>query len=68
MLVYHDLLGMEERIAPRFVRRYAELGKLSREAIACFADDVREGRFPLPEESYGGGAPRPVEEPARLYG
>jgi 3-methyl-2-oxobutanoate hydroxymethyltransferase len=68
VLVYHDLLGMEERIAPRFVRRYAELGKLSREAIARFADDVREGRFPAPEESYGGGVPRPAEEPARLYG
>ncbi len=26
VLVYHDLLGLEERIAPRFVRRYAELG------------------------------------------
>ena len=68
VLVYHDLLGMEERIAPRFVRRYAEVGKLSREAIARFADDVREGRFPAPEESYGGGAPRPAEEPAKLYG
>ena len=67
VLVFHDLLGMEERIAPRFVRRYAELGKLSREAIARFADDVREGRFPAPEESYGGGVPRP-EEPAKLYG
>jgi 3-methyl-2-oxobutanoate hydroxymethyltransferase len=67
VLVFHDLLGMEERIAPRFVRRYAELGKLSREAIAHFADDVREGRFPAPEESYGGAVPR-VEEPAKLYG
>ena len=68
VLVYHDLLGLEERIAPRFVRRYAELGVLSREGIARFAADVREGRFPAPEESYGGGAPKPVEEPAKLYG
>ncbi|HEX9942008.1 MAG TPA: 3-methyl-2-oxobutanoate hydroxymethyltransferase [Thermoanaerobaculia bacterium] len=66
VLVYHDLLGMEERIAPRFVRRYAELGLLSREAIARFAEDVRAGRFPAPEESYG--VTRPAEEPAKLYG
>jgi 3-methyl-2-oxobutanoate hydroxymethyltransferase len=68
VLVYHDLLGLEERIAPRFVRRYAELGRLSREGIARFADDVRAGRFPTVEESYGGGALKPVEEPAKLYG
>ncbi|HEV3457806.1 MAG TPA: 3-methyl-2-oxobutanoate hydroxymethyltransferase [Thermoanaerobaculia bacterium] len=57
VLVYHDLLGLEERIAPRFVRRYAELGMLSREGIERFAADVRGGRFPAAAESYGGGAP-----------
>ncbi|HXO18864.1 MAG TPA: 3-methyl-2-oxobutanoate hydroxymethyltransferase, partial [Thermoanaerobaculia bacterium] len=78
VLVYHDLLGLEERIAPRFVRRYAELGLASREAIARFADDVRAGRFPSPEESYGpgaaatpgkdGSAPRAAEDVKKLYG
>jgi len=69
VLVYHDLLGLEERIAPRFVRRYAELGVASREGIARFAADVREGRFPAPEETYGsGGAVRPAEDLKKLYG
>ena len=66
VLVYHDLLGLEERIAPRFVRRYAELGVASREAIARFADDVRHGRFPRAEESYAPA--RPVEELQKIYG
>jgi 3-methyl-2-oxobutanoate hydroxymethyltransferase len=53
VLVYHDLLGMEERIAPRFVRRYAELGQAARQAITSFAADVRSGRFPAEAESFG---------------
>jgi 3-methyl-2-oxobutanoate hydroxymethyltransferase len=71
VLVYHDLLGIEERIAPRFVRRYAEQGKGAREAIAAFASDVREGRFPAPAESFEdpsfpSAAPEATVE--RLYG
>ncbi len=65
VLVFHDLLGIEERIAPRFVRRYAQLGTTAREAILQFAADVRERRFPSAAESFGD--PAVVGPVARLY-
>jgi len=55
VLVFHDLLGIEERVLPKFVRRYASLKADAVEAIARYAADVRGGQFPSPEESYGGG-------------
>jgi 3-methyl-2-oxobutanoate hydroxymethyltransferase len=67
VLVYHDLLGLEERIAPRFVRRYAQLGTLGREAVAAFAADVRAGRFPSAAESYS-DPQQPAEAVTKLYG
>ncbi|HEX4953764.1 MAG TPA: 3-methyl-2-oxobutanoate hydroxymethyltransferase [Thermoanaerobaculia bacterium] len=65
ILVYQDLLGIEERIAPRFVRRYAQLGPAARQALEAYAEDVRAGRFPGDDESYGPVQPADV---ARLYG
>jgi 3-methyl-2-oxobutanoate hydroxymethyltransferase len=52
VLVMHDLLGMDPDWAPRFVRRYAELGRDIQRAFATYADDVRAGRFPSKDESY----------------
>lgn len=52
VLVMHDLLGLEDRMTPKFVRRYAELGAAGTEAVAAFADDVRAGRFPSADETY----------------
>jgi 3-methyl-2-oxobutanoate hydroxymethyltransferase len=46
ILVYHDVLGLFDRFVPKFVRRYAELGEASRQAMAQYCDDVRRGRFP----------------------
>ena len=52
VLVFHDLLGLEDRTAPKFVRRYASLGADASAAVATFAADVRAGRFPADAESY----------------
>src|SRR4051794_26544526 len=52
VLVFHDLLGLQDGIRPKFVRRYASLKADGIEAIAAFAADVRTGAFPSEEETY----------------
>lgn len=52
VLVFHDLLGLQDRLLPKFVRRYAELKADAVTAMGQFADDVRAGRFPSDDESY----------------
>lgn len=52
VLVFHDLLGLEDRVLPKFVRRYASLKADAVAAVAAYASDVRAGRFPSDQESY----------------
>jgi len=52
VLVFHDVLGIEDRILPKFVRRYASLKQDGVTALEAYASDVRSGRFPADEESY----------------
>ena len=52
VLVFHDVLGLEDRVLPKFVRRYASLKSDATAAIAAFAADVRTGRFPADAEAY----------------
>ncbi len=66
VLVFHDLLGIEERLAPKFVRRYASLGDEAVAALSAFAADVRGGRFPDDSESYHLNGE--VAEALSLYG
>jgi 3-methyl-2-oxobutanoate hydroxymethyltransferase len=66
VLVYHDILGFEDRVRPKFVRRYADLGGDAARAIERFADDVRAGRFPASGETYH--AADTVSEALGLYG
>ena len=67
VLVYHDLLGIEDRFVPKFVRRYADVKRMSVEAMSAFAADVRSGAFPNHDESYHMATPE-AEELAGLYG
>ena len=66
VLVYHDVLGIEDRIHPKFVRRYADLKTASVEALGRFVADVRSGEFPGPEESYH--LPADQADSLALYG
>ncbi len=52
VLVWHDMLGFYEGRAPRFVKRYADLGAVVTEALARYADDVRTGAFPEEQHTY----------------
>ena len=52
VLVLHDLLGLNDRFNAKFVKRYATLAQDVREAVALFAAEVREGRYPGPEHSF----------------
>jgi 3-methyl-2-oxobutanoate hydroxymethyltransferase len=45
VLVLHDVLGMYPH-SPSFAKRYAEIGRLSVEALAAYARDVKDGSFP----------------------
>jgi 3-methyl-2-oxobutanoate hydroxymethyltransferase len=52
VLVWHDLLGLYEGRAPRFVKRYADLAGEIRAALEEYASDVRQRRFPEDQHTY----------------
>ena len=52
VLVFHDFLGITEGKAPRFVKRYANLGEEIKQAATTFAREVADGIYPGPEHTY----------------
>ncbi|GAA5514537.1 3-methyl-2-oxobutanoate hydroxymethyltransferase [Deinococcus carri] len=52
VLVYHDLLGLYEGEEKKLAKRYAELGREAREAIAAYAREVRAREFPTKDQSF----------------
>ncbi len=61
ILVVDDMLGMFTDFRPKFVKRYAELGGEAGRAIAAYAAEVRERRFPAAGHVFGDG-PKAVDE------
>ncbi|MFH1679656.1 MAG: 3-methyl-2-oxobutanoate hydroxymethyltransferase [Candidatus Eisenbacteria bacterium] len=55
VLVTHDLLGIYDKMLPRFVKRYAELRPVVRDAFRMYIADVKQGAFPGPEHCYESG-------------
>jgi 3-methyl-2-oxobutanoate hydroxymethyltransferase len=49
VLVVHDLLGMYEKIKPKFVKRYLSLSDEITNAVESYRKDIEEGKFPLKE-------------------
>lgn len=62
VLVFHDLLGLTEGPAAKFVKRYADLRAAAVAGVAAYAGEVRSGAYPAPEHTYG----MPAAEAARL--
>ena len=53
ILVIEDVLGIFTDFRPKFVKRYAELGRDMETAISAYAGEVRDRRFPGPEHVFG---------------
>lgn len=52
VLVTHDVLGLYDRLTPKFARKYADLSEAIRQALSAFAEDVRARAFPAPEHEF----------------
>lgn len=62
VLVFHDLLGLYDGGAAKFVKRYAELRADAVAGVAAYAEEVRSGAYPAAEHSYS----MPAAEAAAL--
>lgn len=52
VLVFHDMVGLNNEFSPRFLRRYLNLHDEILNAVKLYIDDIKEGDFPGPDEQY----------------
>lgn len=52
VLVYQDMLGMFSDFTPKFVKRFADIGSVMKEAFKAYDAEVKAGSFPSKEHTY----------------
>lgn len=52
VLVYQDLLGMFSDFTPKFVKQYANIGKIMKKAFTTYFEEIQSGEFPSEEHEY----------------
>jgi 3-methyl-2-oxobutanoate hydroxymethyltransferase len=52
VLVIHDMLGMYDKLKPKFVKKYLSLSKEITKAVEQYRKDIETGRFPTKEHSF----------------
>jgi len=52
VLVVHDMLGMFEKIKPKFAKRYLSLSEEIRNAVKSYVTEVKEENFPSQENEF----------------
>lgn len=52
VLVYQDMLGMFSDFTPKFVKRFANVGEVMKEAFQAYCREVQDGTFPAKEHEY----------------
>ena len=67
LLLAFDLLGVFDQFKPKFTKRYAQISDVAVEALKRYAAEVREGKFPDADHSYG-MKPEEQERLAKLLG
>lgn len=52
VLVINDMLGFDESFAPKYLKRYTNLNRIIKEAVARFKEEVSSGVYPNREHTY----------------
>lgn len=52
VLVWQDMMGVRSGRVPRFVKQFAQIGKVMEDAARAYREQVRSGEFPAAEHTF----------------